>query len=176
MKPRSERLITFIHLGDEVLLHDDSPALTAASVYGLKARIIPGSFEVSGNGYDQARRQWNATSLISHLKELKENGGYDLVVGLTDNDIFIPGSNFVFGYAEPKAGSAVVSLKRLKESADSKKFEERVYKELAHEIGHLVGLNHCEKETCIMKFANSLQEVDARLPILCNDCAAKVKL
>jgi archaemetzincin len=175
LKPEHEKIIAFVLLGDSAFYNDSSPAITSASVYGLKAHVTPGAFEPSQDGYDMKRRQWDASILVKQLKELKVNGGYDFIVGITDNDMFVRGTNFVFGYAEPESGSAVISLRRLRENADSKKLTERIYKELTHEIGHLLGLKHCNNEGCIMKFANNVEEVDSKLPVLCSDCSSKVK-
>jgi len=175
LKPNNEKTIAFVLLGDSTFYSDSSPAVTSASVYRLKPHVTPGSFEPDQEGYDIARRQWNASILIKQLKELKLNGGYDFIVGITDRDMFVPGTNFVFGYADPASGSAIISLKRLRELADPKKVNERIYKELTHEIGHLVGLKHCTNEGCIMKFANNVEEVDTKMPLLCADCSSKIR-
>jgi archaemetzincin len=143
-------------------------------IYNLTPLFTPGSFETDSAGYSPEKRQWDANKMLLHLADLKKDGGYSLVVGITEADLYVPGSNFIFGLADPSKGAAIVSVHRLRELADSRRLAERVYKEVAHELGHLLGLKHCEKPTCIMSFAKTIEEVDVRLPVLCSECSAQV--
>ncbi|MCP8315046.1 MAG: hypothetical protein H3Z53_11880, partial [archaeon] len=88
--------------------------------------------------------------------------------------------NFVFGLADMVKGIALLSTARLTDfelelGLKPSLINERVFKEAAHELGHLFGLTHCSELNCIMSFANSIYDVDRKLPMLCSDCMNKIK-
>ena len=83
--------------------------------------------------------------------------GLQLLV--TNQDIFASRMNFVFGLANSELGVAVMStfrLTRWDEDLTPSHIQERILKEAAHEIGHLVGLAHCENHRCLMSFSEIL--------------------
>ncbi|MGA2842718.1 MAG: hypothetical protein ABSG18_21645 [Steroidobacteraceae bacterium] len=47
--------------------------------------------------------------------------------------------------------------------------------EICHELGHAVGLRHCENPCCVMCFSNSLAEADAKGEELCASCMRRVR-
>jgi archaemetzincin len=129
---------------------------------------------------ENQRKQRDAVRVIKAarniLKAADENPRYALIV--TKQDIFATRFNFVFGLANRDLGLGLISTARLTEWHDGlspSQMKERVLKEAAHEIGHLGGLAHCENETCLMAFSNTLEMVDKKLPILCDKCRRKLK-
>lgn len=103
------------------------------------------------------------------LRSLPRTEGYN--VGLVDEDIYVPGLNFVFGLADPATRRAVVALRRLRGGP----FFERVLKEVLHELGHLMGLRHCRDPRCVMAFSNTLMDTDLKGPDFCQRCAAEIR-
>lgn len=129
---------------------------------------------------EKKRNQRDAIKMItaskSTLKETEENPRYALMI--TNQDIFSNRSSYVFGLANHDLGVGLVSTARLtewREDTTPSQIKERILKESAHEIGHLGGLAHCEKRTCLMSFAETLEEMDERLPLLCLDCTKKLR-
>ena len=118
------------------------------------------------------REQFDASLL---LKELKDVPG-ERTLGLIDKDIFDGDFNFIFGMAdEDTHHSAVVSIWRLR--ADSPDlFLDRVWKECLHELGHTFELDHCDTPRCLMRFSNTLAEVDEKSVALCPRCSSLGKL
>lgn len=183
-------LVGSVEGADLSQFHDSLEA--AIILFGLE----PAFSETSRLYYEPSlgelkRRQLNALKVIQTFsqKELNESckdfgknsqrGSEALFVLLiTKEDLFIEGMNFVFGLAVPGSGMAVLSVNRLtkwNESLTPSLVKERILKEAAHEIGHLLGLKHCKLATCIMSFSQNLEQVDQKLPIACIDCLSKAR-
>lgn len=103
--------------------------------------------------YDRTRRQYEAEAMLTALRGRRHGG--DILLAVTDADLFVPALNFVFGIGSPDDGHAIISLHRLG-AANESLFRERALKEAVHELGHALGLPHCHTSGCIMQFSNSL--------------------
>jgi archaemetzincin len=142
----------------------------------VSVNVIP----LSSKEYDSVRRQFKADLIIEKIAAVRDSDKKGKTLGVTAIDISIPNMNFVFGVTNTVKKVAILSTARL--TVVSKELftgmrtvEERIFKESAHEIGHLLGLTHCPESTCIMSFANTIKQVDDKLPILCNNCREKLK-
>jgi len=104
-------------------------------------------------------------------------------LGVTFQDLYPePSWNFVFGEAKLSARVSVYSLLRFtpefnregKDEAARQRFTRRAIQLLAHETGHIFGIEHCTAFECVMNGSNSLSESD-RLPIEpCHECLHKL--
>jgi len=147
----------------------------------IKCRIMP-KLEVPQNAFNRWRKQYNAEIVMSSLSKASEVKFIDKSIPsllLTDVDLYYGGLNFVFGLEDPAKSCAIVSLARLRtEFYDEKPnrilLEERVAKEVIHEIGHYLGLDHCYNPECVMSFSPSVYDVDKKNKNFCENC--KVKL
>ncbi len=117
------------------------------------------TWELPPEAYHGRRRQYDATLLLEFL--LEEEPSKNIKLLITTEDLFVPGMNFVFGLAQTRRG-AIVSLHRL----DTTDF---INKEAIHEIGHVLGLKHCQLP-CVMTFSNSVMEARQKSSKLCPKC------
>jgi archaemetzincin len=91
--------------------------------------------------------------------------------------LFIPIFTFVFGEAQLGGRAALVSVRRLRQefyglAPDKAMLYARAEKEVLHELGHTLGLVHCRSFECVMRFSNSIEEVDLKSSDFCESCGA----
>jgi len=149
-------------------------------------KILPESIPITDSEYDPSRRQYNASLLLSKLIEYTNKKQYFRTLGIIDKDIFSRFLNFVFGVAIilkkhflKGPGAALISIARLRESfyrrpENEALFELRVLKEAVHELGHTLGLEHCNNN-CVMQFSNCLADTDEKPAEYCRSCSNKLK-
>jgi archaemetzincin len=130
------------------------------------------------HAYNRMRRQYHSTIILKELESSKPNNS-TRILGIVDEDLFVPSLNFVFGEANISRGIALISLVRLRQEfyglrPDKRLFQIRAIKEAIHEIGHTYGLAHCPNRGCIMHFSNSLRDTDIKGPGFCKSCSAKL--
>jgi archaemetzincin len=126
------------------------------------------------DSYDSKRKQYHSTIILRKMQGVKPKN-FDLMLGVTDVDLYVPQLNFVFGEADVFSGVTVISLTRLRQEfyglrPDKRVFHERAVKEAIHELGHTYGLDHCSNPKCIMYFSNSIRDTDRKGPGFCNKC------
>ncbi|MFP4175409.1 MAG: archaemetzincin family Zn-dependent metalloprotease [Halobacteriales archaeon] len=145
--------------------------------YGAEV-VVRSSVPVPDGAYDRTSGQYNAERIISVAERV---GHGDKNLAVTDVDIFYRQRNFVFGLAYLDGKGCVVSTNRLRMTADGGRvdddeetFFDRVRKEVVHEVGHTLGLRHCDKDTCVMSFSPTVREVDQKYERPCRVCSREV--
>lgn len=127
------------------------------------------------DAHDDSRGQYRAEDFIE-LAERVGDGEKNLAV--TPEDLYYRRRNYVFGLAYLDGRASVVSTYRLQTSSDggfsnksaNEIFVDRVRKEVVHELGHTVGLEHCDNHRCVMNFSPTVREVDVKEETLCGSC------
>ena len=137
---------------------------------GIEATLLPKASIVAPS-YNPQRRQYNAGILLDRVRL----GPWHCVLGVTSQDLYVEGLNFVFGLADISGKAAVISLHRLHAGADDRLFWARAVKEAVHELGHTRGLRHCANPRCVMAFSNSLADTDRKGKEFCSNCAYKLR-
>jgi archaemetzincin len=175
--PGKETLILIVPIGPL-----ESETLTVlgsalANVFHLPVKtgeVLP----IPSVAYDERRRQFRSSFILELLKPLR-SANVCRVLGVIDEDLFVPWLSFVFGVADMEHGVAVISLIRLKQEffgspPDRNLFLERTVKEAIHELGHTFGLVHCPDPHCIMCFSKTLEDTDRKGPSFCPACRRKL--
>ncbi len=130
--------------------------------------------EIPFSAFNTARNQYNSTRILIEIEPV-----CDVVLGVTEVDIYADNLNFVFGEAEIDGRRALISLKRLRPEfyglePNYELLKIRTLKEAMHEIGHVLGLLHCRNK-CVMRFSNSIVEVDYKDWKYCESCIQKLR-
>jgi len=146
----------------------DHVRLHLQRAFGAPVEVWQGVGRPEG-AYDPARKQWSSGRILAWLAQ---SGAEGKVLGVTDVDLFIPILTFVFGEAQVGGRAAVVSTARLAEPGlpDERIVLERLAKESVHEVGHMLGLLHCDTPGCVMGRSSSIRDVDKKTGVPCPAC------
>jgi archaemetzincin len=162
-----------IYLGHQPGLFEFLAARLAA-IFDSPVRVHHPWFDPE-RSFDPSRSQYNSTHLLTSLLDHPPAGGEAKILGVTGVDLFVPVLTYVFGEAELGGRAAVVSLHRLCPEAyglppDPALLGERLLKEAVHELGHTLGLTHCQDSTCVMHPATYAEEIDLKSASFCLGC------
>lgn len=157
-----------LFLSEEMPAHFPVKLTTYSSLWSLQPPIT---------AFDWTRMQYRADLVNEWLARALSGalGERRLVLGIVNADGYVEGLNFVFGLATPQTRVATVYVRRLQYQATPELYRQRLLKEAMHEVGHLLGLGHCDNPLCVMSFSNSLQDVDRKEARFCDRCSLNLK-
>ncbi|HEX7239218.1 MAG TPA: matrixin family metalloprotease [Longimicrobiaceae bacterium] len=126
---------------------------------------------------DAESGQYGSGEVVDALVSRAEALGFPRLwsLGVTGADLGAPGRTFVFGEATVGGCCAVVSTARLEGGGGAGRLRARLLSEAVHELGHVAGLEHCEKAGCVMHPSAVAEEVDRRGADFCADCEAALR-
>jgi len=167
------RIKILSELIDEEVIGKVAEALS--EVYGYEVMIDFSEEIVDERFLNSRRMQYDAWAVVKEYQALRDEDQYLLLV--TVKDLYAAGLNYVFGLAW--RGVAIISAYRLRqefygEEPDRNLFIERLIKEAVHEIGHLLGLAHCDDRRCVMAFSNWIGDTDYKSWRPCRRCLSKL--
>lgn len=154
-----------------------------AAVFGLEAAVAA-ALPIPAEAFERRRHQYSAEGFLAAAARSPVapiGPASAVLLGITSLDLFAPRLNFVFGMADAGLAVAVISLCRLRpefygEDPDPRLLRQRALKEAIHELGHIFGLAHCDRQACIMHFSTSIQDTDRKGPGFCGLCTSRMNL
>ncbi|MBI2355451.1 MAG: archaemetzincin family Zn-dependent metalloprotease [Deltaproteobacteria bacterium] len=154
--------------------------LAAALAEVFNCRVERGErLTLPARALNHARGQYLSSAILAVLQQNKP-GNVSHVLGVTDCDLYLPPLNFAFGEADHKGGVAVISVTRLREEfyghpGNDQLFRRRIITEGVHEVGHVLGLEHCPDPHCVMHFSNTLADTDRKGTDFCANCRKELR-
>lgn len=162
----------------------DTVANTLKKAYGFKVVVLP-EIKIPKKAYVNTKSpRYRADTLLRHLRRNKPDS-IDFILGLTHKDISTtkrdknghikkPEYKYkdwgIFGLGYCPGPSCIISTFRLKKTTKSN-FIQRFKKVVVHELGHNLGLPHCETITCVMEDAKeTIKTVDKGKLTVCDSC------
>jgi archaemetzincin len=128
--------------------------------------------------FDRARQQYRSDRLLSWLEQTLRPSNDIKLVALCNFDAYFGNYNFCFGHAIVGGSVAAVYLQRLLPHSYTDRddrlrdlFQNRLIKEVAHELGHTFGLRHCFRNSCVMHKSKSINDTDNKNKKFCNICS-----
>ena len=167
-------LVEIIPLGsiEAAIKREVSSALR--NVYGVDVSFQEAKQMPQGL-YENSRGQYRAEGLLEFTAQ---KGRGEKIVAITNDDMYYTGRNYVFGLAYLGGKACIISTYRLKKQTqrefsgktEQEVFVGRVRKEVIHEVGHTLGLEHCSNNRCVMSFSPTVLDVDRKEEYLCGAC------
>jgi len=148
-----------------------------AGALGLPVRVEKVRLDLPG-AFDRSRQQYHSTALLAQVLELGGPEG-EKRVAVVDVDLYIPVLTYVFGEAQLSGSAAIVSSFRLANPSyglprDDRLLDQRLVKEIVHELGHTLGLYHCRQFECVMRSSTYVEEIDFKRETFCASCRAQL--
>lgn len=147
--------------------------------FRLPVRLVPDHRIDPAPAYDASRNQYYSSLLLASLLNTfpSHNGK---ILAITGSDLFVPVLTYVFGEAQLDGPAAVVSSCRLDEQfygmPENKVLsEQRLIKEVVHELGHTFGLVHCRRYDCVMHSSTAVEEIDLKSEDFCTECEGELE-
>lgn len=169
LKPK----IVVVPMGETELTLVNRLAGALGGVFSRGVDILKG-MRVPVEAYNETRNQYYARIILSKLERVKANQR-ETVVGICEEDIYLPAKHFIIGYSDELSNTAVVSLFHLRQEfyglpEDERQVYPRLYKEAVHHLGHLHGISSCTNPKCIHFGTREMSDIDEKTLRFCDNC------
>jgi archaemetzincin len=142
-------------------------------VFNRAVDILKG-VKLPEEAHNVVRNQYFAQVVLSKLERIKSNNR-EKVIAVAEEDLYLPDESYILGYADCLAGTAVVSLFRIRQEfyglpEDEAKVYPRLFKEAVHRLAHLFDLAECRNPKCVNYFSQIMMDIDTKGDKFCDIC------
>jgi archaemetzincin len=143
----------------------------------VRCEILPFTLDPAST-YHPERQQFHSSEVVELMQAMIRQNDWRFLA-VADVDLYIPILKYVFGEAQIGGRCALVSTFRLHQEfygleRNEDLLKDRLLKESVHELGHTLGLKHCEDYRCAMASSHAVEWIDLREGFLCEYCQQQV--
>lgn len=165
--------IVVLPLGEVDFMIVNRLAAEIGPVFNRSVDILKG-MKMPVEAHNIIRNQYYATVLLQKLERSKANSR-EIIIGICEEDLYIPDERNVLAYCDTLAGTSVVSLFEIRQEfyglpEDDKKIFPRLLKESIHQLGHLFDLTDCRNPKCVNYYSQMMNDIDNKSEKFCDIC------
>jgi len=165
--------IVVVPLGEVDFMLVNRLATTIGPVFGRSVDILKG-MKIPEEAYNVIRNQHYASIILAKLERVKANPR-ELILGVSEEDIYMPDEPYILGHADVVLGTGVISLFRIRQEfyglpEDEQKVYGRLFKQSVHLMSHLFELSGCRNPKCINFYSQDMFDIDNKGEKLCDIC------
>lgn len=169
--------IVLVPLGEIDFLLVNRLATNIGPVFDRSVDILKG-MKVPEESYNVIRGQ-NYASVISNKLERVKANQREFIVGLLEEDIYLPDEAYIIGQSDTVSRTAVISLYRIRHEfyglpENEKKIFSRLFKQTIFHISPLFELSSCRNPRCINYFSQKMFDIDSKGEKFCGICERKL--
>jgi archaemetzincin len=144
--------------------------------YGFKCSFEPKIY-FTKDLLSKSKKRYDALKILKNFKSPKN------ILIITEKDIVHKNEERnidewgIIGLGFRPGTVCVVSTYRIKNNVTKNKFNDRLLKVSLHEIGHNLGIDHCNNDSkCLMSAANGkVSRIDSEKFYICDKCRKQIK-
>jgi len=165
--------IVVVPLGEVDFMMVNRLATNIGPVFSRSVDILKG-MKMPEEANNVIRNQFYASIIMAKLERVKANSR-ELIVGICEEDIYLPDDAYIIGHADSILGTAVVSLFRIRQEfyglpEDEMKVYDRLFKETIHQLAHLFGMSGCRNPKCVNYYSQNMFDIDNKGEKFCDIC------
>ncbi len=165
--------IVVVPLGEVDFMLVNRLATNIGPVFGRSVDILKG-MKIPEEAYNVIRNQYYASILLAKLERVKANPR-EYVMGVCEEDIYLPDEESVMGHSDSVLGTAVVSLQKIRQEfyglpEDEMKVYNRMFKQAVHQMAHLFNVSSCRNSKCINYYSQEMFDIDDKGEKFCDIC------
>jgi len=156
---------------DYIMVH--KLAEEAGRTFNRSAEIFKG-MKMPREAHNVIRNQYYVTVILAKMERIKANSR-EKILGVCEEDLYLPDEKNIIGHADMISGTAIVSLYEIRQEfyglpEDDKKIYPRLFKEAVHQTGHLFNLSDCRNPRCVNYYSQMMLDIDNKGEKFCDIC------
>ncbi len=171
--PLLKSKIVVVPLGEVDFMMVNRLAAEVGPVFNRSVDILKG-MKLPVEAHNVVRNQYYAQVILSKLERAKANNR-EKILGICEEDLYLPDDSYILGHADTLSGTAVVSLFHIRQEfyglpEDESKIYPRLFKEAVHQLAHLFHLSECRNPKCVNYYSQVMLDIDNKGEKFCDIC------